>query len=77
VSYEIFVSFMLAVSDSWAVSYATPSAQISWGDVVIVLFPFLVPASPRVIIAASIASAATVPLALALRFQMSGGRGPM
>jgi serine/threonine protein kinase len=72
VAYEIFVSFTLAMSDSWGLGYQAPSAQVSWVAVVIILFPFLIPASPRVIVAASLAAAAMVPLALALYFAISG-----
>jgi serine/threonine-protein kinase len=76
VSYEIFLAFVLSLSESWSVNYATPSAQVSWGAVLIVLFPFLIPASTRVILAASLASAAMTPLAIALLCGVSGRPWP-
>ncbi|HMI93459.1 MAG TPA: serine/threonine-protein kinase, partial [Polyangiales bacterium] len=76
VGYEIVLSFVLAMSQTWSVPYDAPTAQVSWVAVLIALFPFLIPASPRVILAASLASAATVPLALVLLFELGGRPWP-
>jgi hypothetical protein len=71
VSYEVFFALMLAMSESWSVNYQVASAQVSWGVVVIVLFPFLIPAAPRIVLSASLISAAMTPLSIALRIGMS------
>lgn len=76
IGYELCLTLSLAISESWAVTYSSPSPQVSWSAVVIALFPFLIPASPRVILAASLASAATGPLAMVLVFGISGRPWP-
>jgi serine/threonine protein kinase len=76
IGYELCLTFTLAISESWTVTYSSPSPQVSWSAVVIALFPFLIPASPRVILAASLASAATGPLGMALVFTLSGRPWP-
>jgi eukaryotic-like serine/threonine-protein kinase len=76
VSYEIFLTFLLTLSESWSQTYSRPSAQVPWCAVVIVLFPFLIPASPRVILASSVASAATSTLAMAMVQSVSGRPWP-
>lgn len=70
--YELFLSLSMALSESWATAsrYDALSPQVSWGTVVIMLFPFLIPASPRVVITAAFAAASSTPLAMALRFAM-------
>ena len=76
VGYEIFLTLTLGISESWAVSYAVPSLQVPWSAVVIVLFPFLIPARARVILGASLAAAGTTPLAMALVLAITGKPWP-
>lgn len=76
VAYEIFLSLGLALSDSWSIQSWTPTPQVSWCAVVIMLFPFLIPAAPRVVLSAALASAMMTPLAMALRFATSGQPWP-
>lgn len=71
VAYEISLSFALSLSQSMSVDYAIPTAQVPWVAVLIVLFPFLIPGSTRLIISASVASAAMVPLAMVLMFELT------
>jgi serine/threonine-protein kinase len=71
VAYEVFLAFMLALSDSWSIKYQLPSAQVTWGAVAIVLFPFLIPAPPRTVLIAALISAAMTPLTIALRTGLS------
>jgi eukaryotic-like serine/threonine-protein kinase len=66
VAYELFLTFNLALSECWAMPYTTPSPQVPWGAVVIVLFPFVIPAAPRIVLTASLAAAAMTPLAILL-----------
>lgn len=70
VVYEIVLGFLLGMSETWSLQrgYDVPSSQVSWVAVVIVLFPFLIPASTRVVLAASLATAAMQPLAMAVSF---------
>ncbi len=65
VAYEVFLALTLAVAETSAVRYDAVSAQVSWSAVVIVLFPFLIPARPAVVLGASLGAAATVPVAMA------------
>jgi serine/threonine-protein kinase len=76
VAYEIFLAFGLALAESASVDYAKPSAQVPWCAVLIVLFPFLIPASTRVVLSAGLASATTVPLAIAVTCAISGRPWP-
>jgi eukaryotic-like serine/threonine-protein kinase len=76
IGYQWFLCFVLGISESWTVSYEAPSAQVAWSAVVIALFPFLIPASARVILLSSLAAAATTPLAMALVFGASGRSWP-
>jgi eukaryotic-like serine/threonine-protein kinase len=65
--YEFLLAFVISFSDSTIVStYTEPIPHVSWSAVLIVLVPFLIPASPRVTLCASLAAAASGPLALAL-----------
>jgi serine/threonine-protein kinase len=76
IAYEIFLAALLTISEAWSQTYTTPSTQVPWCAVVIVLFPFLIPASPRVILAASLASAAASSIAMALVLALSGRPWP-
>jgi serine/threonine-protein kinase len=71
VGYQVFLAFALSLADTSAVDYDTPSAQVSWSAVVIVLFPFLIPARSLVVFVAATLSAAMTPLALVLAFGLS------
>jgi serine/threonine protein kinase len=63
---------LLGILETWTLQadYLAPSAQVSWVAVVVVLFPFLIPASTRTVLAASLAAAAMQPLAMAVAFGM-------
>ena len=76
IAYELFLTMSLALSDSWSIRYSAPSSQVSWSAVVIMLFPFLVPAAPRIVLSAALAAATMTPLAMALRFSSSGQTWP-
>ncbi|HEY6556088.1 MAG TPA: hypothetical protein VI072_02405 [Polyangiaceae bacterium] len=76
VGYEVVLALTLALAEASAANYEVVSAQVSWSAVIIVLFPFLTPARPAVVLAASLAAAATVPLAMALVFGVLGRRWP-
>jgi serine/threonine-protein kinase len=71
VAYELALTLLLAVSETWTLKYVGPSPQVPWGAVVIVLFPFLIPAPPRVVLGASLGAAGMTPLAMALVFGLS------
>lgn len=66
IAYEVALALLLAVSDASTLRYDVPSEQVSWGAVLIVLFPFLIAAAPRLILLASLAAAAMTPLAMLL-----------
>jgi hypothetical protein len=72
VLYELF----LALTESWSVSYGGPSAQVSWVAVIIVLFPFLIPARPGVILATSLLAAAMQPLGMVAMLSITGSAWP-
>lgn len=76
IGYEALMALSLAISECWSTVYREPSAQVSWSSVVIVLFPFLIPARPGVVLGASIAAAAMTPLAMALVFGLGGKAWP-
>jgi serine/threonine-protein kinase len=76
ITYEILLTFTLAVSDASTLSFREPSPQVAWGAVVIVLFPFLLPAPPLTVLAASLASAAMTPLSMALVFALGDRAWP-
>jgi hypothetical protein len=76
VSFELFLALMLALTESWSVSYGGPSAQVSWVAVIIVLFPFLIPARPRVILATSLLAAVMQPLGMVVMFWITGRAWP-
>jgi hypothetical protein len=67
-AYEVVLALLLAVSDAVSLRFMEPTSQISWSAVIIVLFPFLIPASPRVVLGASLVAAAMTPLAMAVVF---------
>jgi serine/threonine-protein kinase len=69
---EILLTFALGTSDAWSLSYDRPVSQVPWAGVVIVSFAHMIPATPRVVLAASLVSAATTPLAMALVFFLKG-----
>lgn len=69
--YEAFLALSFSVSECWASSYSAPATQISWTAVVIVLFPFVIPARPAVVLASSSLAAAMTPLGMALVFGLS------
>lgn len=68
VAYEVLLAFLLGLSDAVTLSFDAPSQQVSWSSVVIVFFPFLIPAAPRVVLTASLVSAAMTPFSLAIMF---------
>jgi serine/threonine-protein kinase len=68
VVYEVLLAFLLGLSDSATLNFSMPSQQVSWSAVVIVFFPFLIPAAPRVVLTASMVSAAMTPLTFAIMF---------
>jgi tRNA A-37 threonylcarbamoyl transferase component Bud32 len=68
IAYEACLTLSMAVSESWNSPFGGPSTQVSWTAVVIVLFPFLIPARPRVMLAASLLAAAMTPIGMALVF---------
>jgi serine/threonine-protein kinase len=68
VGYEVLLAFLLGLSDSATLNFSAPSQQVSWGAVVIVFFPFLIPAAPRVVLTASMVAAAMTPATLGLMF---------
>ena len=73
VAYGIAICFALALIEFVAAPpTAVPEDRISWVCVVIVLFPALVPARPRTTLAASLAAAATAPLAYAVSLPLTG-----
>jgi serine/threonine-protein kinase len=73
IAYEIAICFSLALLEICnAPPSSYPENRISWGCVVIVLFPMLVPARPRTMVAASFAAAATTPIAYAVSFAIIG-----
>jgi serine/threonine-protein kinase len=76
IGYELLLAFALTVSESWAQPFTTPSAQLSWCAAIIVLFPFLIPSSPRVVLAASLAAAAASSVAIALVIVSTGRPWP-
>jgi serine/threonine-protein kinase len=66
-AYEVVICFMIALTTYWeefAVSGTLPS--LTWVAGVVILFPMIVPAPPRRMLAASIVAAAMSPLALLL-----------
>ena len=67
IAYELVLTLMLGFSESWAVGYQSTTAQVSWTAIVIVLFPYLIPARPGTVLLAALASATSVPLTIALR----------
>jgi eukaryotic-like serine/threonine-protein kinase len=71
VGYEVILALLLAVSDASTLHFDVPYQQVSWGSVLIVLFPFLIAASPQVILAASLAAAAMTPIAMGLVFAIT------
>jgi eukaryotic-like serine/threonine-protein kinase len=76
VSYESLLALSMSVSESWATVYRDPTEQVSWSAVVIVLFPFLIPARPAVVLAASILAASMTPLGMALVFGLTDKNWP-
>ena len=68
VAYEVLLAFLLGLSDAVTLSFDAPSQQVSWSSVVIVFFPFLIPAAPRVVLTASLVAAVMTPLSLAIMF---------
>jgi hypothetical protein len=76
IAFEVLLALSLALSESASVSYRGPSPQVSWSALMIVLFPFLIPARPRVILAGSTLAAAMTPLAMALVLGLAGKPWP-
>ncbi|HEY3595004.1 MAG TPA: serine/threonine-protein kinase, partial [Polyangiaceae bacterium] len=79
IAYEIVVCFAVAIVEFRnTVPQSGPLARISWVCVVIVLFPVLIPARPRVMQAVSFAAAAMMPVGYLAYFLVSGtGQSPM
>lgn len=73
---EIYVALSLALSESVALQYQSPNPQVSWSTIAIVLFPFLIPASPSVVLGAAVLSAAMTPLGMAICFSLTGRDWP-
>jgi eukaryotic-like serine/threonine-protein kinase len=76
VSYEALLALSMAVSEALLTAYREPSPQVSWSAVVIVLFPFLIPARPAVVLGASVLAAAMTPLGMALVFGFTAKSWP-
>jgi len=78
IAYEITLCLFLSLLEFYNTRPAlAPENRISWVCVVIVLFPALVPARPRSMLAASLASAAMTPIAYWLSLSLTGyGRAP-
>ena len=76
VGYEVLLALSLGFSDAVTQTFAEPSSQVPWSAVVIVLFPFLIPATPRIVLASSLVSAAMTPLAMASIFSLQGRPWP-
>jgi len=72
VLYELVLTLLLGLADAMTLGFTSPVGRLSWSVVVIVLFPFLIPAPPRVVLAASLAAAAMTPLAMAIVFAIQG-----
>ncbi|MET0412256.1 MAG: serine/threonine-protein kinase, partial [Polyangiaceae bacterium] len=76
IGFELLITLVLGISEASTFSYAAPSPQVPWGAVVIALFPFLLPASPGIVLAASLAAAAMTPLGMAIVFGLSDRAWP-
>ena len=66
-AYEIVICFVIALRtlwEHWRVMGSLPN--LTWVPAVVILFPLILPAPPRVMLAASIAAGAMQPLALLL-----------
>jgi eukaryotic-like serine/threonine-protein kinase len=67
VLYEVAVCFVLSVRTFWEYYRDTGMLpNLTWVPAVIILFPLILPAPPRLMLAASIVAGATAPLALLL-----------
>jgi eukaryotic-like serine/threonine-protein kinase len=66
ITFELALAFALALSEAATLRYLEPSPQVPWGAVLIVLFPFMIPAKPGTVLVASLAAAAMTPLAMAI-----------
>ena len=76
--YEVVVSLGISMGDNLApLSTQRPLEEISWLCVWIVMFPLVVPATPRKTLLASLASASTWPLAYAIGLQLGHPTPPL
>jgi eukaryotic-like serine/threonine-protein kinase len=65
--YQIAICFVIALRTFWEYYRDTGMLpNLTWAPAVVILFPLIVPAAPRVVLAASAAAAAMSPLALLL-----------
>jgi hypothetical protein len=75
--YEVVVAFAISLGDNLVpLSQERPLENISWLCVVIVLFPLVIPASPRRTLVASLAAASMWPLAFALGLRLGNPAPP-
>lgn len=68
IGYEAVLTLSMSVSESWTTVYRAPTSQVAWSAVVVVLFPFLIPARPLVVLGASLLAAAMTPVGMLLVF---------
>jgi eukaryotic-like serine/threonine-protein kinase len=76
IGFELLITLVLGISEASTFAYAAPSPQVPWGAVVIALFPFLLPASPGIVLAASLGAAAMTPLGMAIVFGLGDKAWP-
>ena len=67
IGFELFLAFALAFTEYYSTALPDiPSRQVSWTCILIILFPFVVPAKPRTLLVAALAAAAASPIAYAV-----------
>jgi eukaryotic-like serine/threonine-protein kinase len=76
ITYEAFLALSMAVTESWKTVYREAASQVGWSAVVIMLFPFLIPARPRVVLGSSLLAAAMTPVGMLLVFGLTGRVAP-
>jgi len=76
VGYEIFLTVLVSLSETVAQRYTEISGQVPWSAVIIVIFPFLIPARPRVVLLASFGSAVASSVTMLLALTLAGRPWP-
>lgn len=76
ITYEAFLALSMAITESWRTVYREATAQVGWSAVVIMLFPFLIPARPRVVLGSSLLAAAMTPVAMSIVFGFTDRTAP-